>query len=370
MRVLLVDSSDRGGIAAYTRSLCDGLDALGIDARICAPAGAERGSTPLAEHRWGPGFDSQGAVRRKARLAFELAAAPASLGRALRALQPDVVHFQTEVMARLEPVLLRLVHRSAAVVVTAHDPIPHEGGARILSRQAARWQQADAVIIHGHEPLRLVQSSAGNALVRVIPSDLLVGNPRAKRMGREAARQRLGIDQEVGDKPFALLSGLLRPYKGLDLMASAWPRVLKELPDARLFVVGQAYGAAADSLAELQSKPGISVIEGFIPEDEVEPWLEAANVVLLPYSHGSHSQVLHRAAEMGTPVIASPPLAEETHRLSAGLAIPLDPELWAETIATALARGSLSEPPLPSRGGTAVATARLYEEILVSRREA
>lgn len=368
MRVLLVDSSDRGGIAAYTAALVEDLRAAGVDARLCAPPGSERGSPPLAEHRWGPEFDSASALSRRGRLAFEMLAAPLSVERALRTVRPDVVHFQSGVMARLEPLLIERIRRVAAVVITAHDPIPHEGGAAELSRSAARWRRADAVVIHGHEPLRLVQSSAGKALVRVIPSDLLFGAGRAQRLGREAARRRLGIHQAVGDEPFALLTGLLRPYKGIDLLARAWPGVAEARSGARLFVVGQAYGEARQALGELSRKPGVEVREGFIPDEVVDPWLEAANVVLLPYSHGSHSQVLHRAAEMGTPAIVSPPLAEELHRLSAGLAIPLDPRLWAETIAAALGPEPLAEPPLPTRGDTAAATAALYEELVASRR--
>ena len=54
----------------------------------------------------------------------------------------------------------------------------------------------------------------------------------------------------------ALLLGLLRPYKGIGLLAQAWPKVAATLPDARLLLVGDAayywrFGFSAEKTAAL-----------------------------------------------------------------------------------------------------------------------
>lgn len=358
MRVLLVDASDRGGIATYTARLRLVLADAGVDARLAAPPGLEHGSPPLGRHRWGPEFDALSLPRRKALLAGEVVTSSLALRRAVAAVAPDLVHLHTEVVPRVDPLVLSWIARRLPVVVTAHDAVPLEGGASALAKSARRWRAVDAVVVHGREPVRLVESSAPGTLVRVIPSDLHLGG---EPIPRGTARSRLGL----GQGPLALLLGTLRPYKGLGTVADAWPAVLQAVPEATLAVVGQAYGQF-DGLSRLSSMERVDFRQGFVPEGDIDAWAAAADVVLLPYHHGAHSGVLHRAVAMGTPVIGSPPLAEEIHRMAAGAFVPLDGEAWAKAISSALSDG-LPPPRLRDEAPMARATVELYQEVIAGR---
>ena len=95
----------------------------------------------------------------------------------------------------------------------------------------------------------------------------------------------------------ALLLGQVRPYKGVSPPARAWPPVAAALPGARLFVVGEAYDDA--DLDRLEGAPGVEVRRGFVPEDDLDRWSAAADVLVLPYAAGSHSGVLHRGLAGG-----------------------------------------------------------------------
>ncbi len=240
-------------------------------------------------------------------------------------------------------------------MLTIHDPVPLEGGARAAADQARRWRAADALIIHGEEPRCFVEASAPGVPVHVVPVDLPLGGPA---LGRAEARKRLGLE----DVPTALLLGQVRPYKGVGLLAQAWPQVAAALPGSRLLVVGEAYESA--DLALLEACSGVEVRRGFVPEGDLDLWAAAADVLVLPYSVGSHSGVLHRGLAAGTPVLASPPLAEEVFRTGAGAVVPLDPGAWAEALVPALSTHPLPRPDAPTGRGTAQGTLRVYREVL------
>ncbi len=358
LKVLLVDASDRGGIATYTAELKRELREEGVDVVLAAPEGVGDEGAVLAGGRWGPDIDRLGRFALYRLRLADLGPAALTLLRAVARTRPDVVHVQTDVVPGIDHLVLRLIARRYPLVITAHDPIPHESGVRELAHQAKRWRVADAVIIHGHEPLQLVESSAGGTPVHVVPVDLRLG--RAS-ISRSEARGRLGL----ADQPTALLLGLLRPYKGIGLIAEAWPKVAAALPDARLLLVGDPYECPA--LDELERTPGVEVRRGFVPEEQVDWWAAAADVLVLPYRHGAHSGVLHRGLAVGTPVLASPSLSEEVLRSSAGRVVPLDAALWSETLTEVLGGHPLPRPPKLAGRLTVSGTMAVYQQVLANR---
>jgi glycosyltransferase involved in cell wall biosynthesis len=364
--VLLVDASDRGGIARYTACLRAGLEAEHAAVALAGPAGVGDAGRVLAVARWGPEVERMGRARLYALRLAEVAPAARSFLRAVASERPDVVHVQTEVVPGLDPVVLRRVARRAPVVLTVHDPHPLEGGARAAADQARRWRAADALVLHSEEPRAFVEASAPGVAIHVVPVDPYFFAPPARPvLSRTEARRALG----VGEGPVALLLGQVKAYKGVSLLARAWPSVAAAVPGARLFVVGQAYDDA--ELTPLAGCPGVELRLGFVPEDDLDRWAAAADVLALPYGSGSHSGVLHRGLAAGTPVLASPPLAEEVYRTRAGAVVALDPDAWAEALAGALGAHPLDPPAPPDRGHAAGSTARatiaVYRQIVAAR---
>jgi glycosyltransferase involved in cell wall biosynthesis len=312
----------------------------------------------LRGRRWGPDVDRLGKARLYALRLRELGPSVLAFSRVVTRAHPSIVHAQTEVVPGLDPVVLARISRRVPVVLTIHDPVPLEGGARAAADQARRWRAADALIIHGEEPRRFVEASAPGVPVHVVPVDLVLGGPAVPRA---QARKELGLD----DVPTALLLGQVKPYKGTGLLARAWPQVTAAVPGAKLLVVGEAYDSA--DLAGLENCPGVEVRRGFVPEGDLDRWAAAADVLVLPYSVGSHSGVLHRGLAAGTPVVASPPLAEEVYRTGAGAVVPLDPGAWAQALVPALSSHPLPRPSPPTGRGTARGTLAVYRQVLAAR---
>jgi glycosyltransferase involved in cell wall biosynthesis len=357
-RVLLVDGSDRGGIARYSDRLRSALEAEGTAVALAAPAPRADPGLALARRRWGPDVTGAARLRLRARRLGEIGPSALLLGRAVMRSRCDIVHVQTDVVPVFDHVAVAAIARRLPVVITAHDPDPLEGGARALERQARRWRAADAVIIHGEGPRPLVERSAPGVPVHVVPVDLALGSPGP---GRAEARRRLGLDEA----PTALLLGLIRPYKGIDVLADAWPSVVARVPGARLLLVGEPYGCP--ELDRLERAEGVELRAGFVAEDDFDSWAAAADVVVLPYHRGSHSGILHRAVAAGTPVLASPSLADEVQRTGAGLVVALDPPSWADALVAALTGDPPAPPPAPTGRSTALATLAVYRDVLSRR---
>jgi glycosyltransferase involved in cell wall biosynthesis len=358
VRVLVVDISDRGGIARYTDCLRSALLSEGAAVSLAAPAPRADVGLALSPRRWGPDVSGVARLRRRGRRLAEIGPSALSLARAVSRARGQVVHMQTDVVPVVDHVAVRAIARRTPVVITAHDPEPLHGGEHARDRQARRWRAADAVIIHGDSQRGLVERAAPGVPVHVVPVDLPLGGPAVPRA---EARRALGLD----GAPTALLLGLIRPYKGIDVLADAWPSVVARVPGARLLLVGEPYACA--ELDRLVRSEGVELRAGFIAEEDLDRWAAAPEVLVLAYHRGAHSGILHRAVAAGTPVLASPSLADEVHRTGAGLVVPLDAAAWADALVTALSGSPPPPPPPPTGRSTAQATLAVYRDVLERR---
>jgi glycosyltransferase involved in cell wall biosynthesis len=106
----------------------------------------------------------------------------------------------------------------------------------------------------------------------------------------------------------ALFLGLIRPYKGVDLLLEAMARQLLGC-DWLLVVAGEPWGELGSALQrqvrDLGIEDRVRLRLGWVPEPEVPPLLAAADVVVLPYRSGSQSAVAPLALAAGLPVLST-----------------------------------------------------------------
>lgn len=125
-----------------------------------------------------------------------------------------------------------------------------------------------------------------------------------KRYDKESARKKLGIES----KHVVLFFGLIRQYKGLDRFIAAMPKVLKEAPDTMGLIVGEAYediGPYKEQIAQLGLDEHIKMVNAFIPNEEIEPWFKAADLICLPYRSATQSGITMIAYGMRRPVVVT-----------------------------------------------------------------
>jgi glycosyltransferase involved in cell wall biosynthesis len=189
--------------------------------------------------------------------------------------------------------------RGGRVVYTVHNLGQHEGeGAQVESEGLKRLLAlADAVHVHNEF---MAQALAGSSRLVTIPHGHYAG-AYPNQIGRDQARQRLDIPD---DSFVYLFLGLIRPYKGLEELLPAFGRLAD--PGSLLLVAGQSrprdYAASLAGAAGADGR--VRWHPHFVPGDQVQVWMNAADVVVLPYRRVSTSGAALLALSFGKPVIA------------------------------------------------------------------
>ncbi len=173
--------------------------------------------------------------------------------------------------------------KGVRIVWTAHNLSDHESVRPMLdafnSRQVARM--AHAIIAHSDVAKELVIGHFGvdPAKVHVIPHANYVDlYPRT--VSREDARATLGIES---DTTVLLFLGGIRPYKGINLLLDAFASI--DAPKLRLRVVGSVFEDMdlSDLTARAERDSRVELVPGFVPDEQLQIHLRAADAVVLPY---------------------------------------------------------------------------------------
>lgn len=112
---------------------------------------------------------------------------------------------------------------------------------------------------------------------------------------RQALRSRLGL----AGAPVVLFTGRLEPEKQVQHLVSIWPQVQAAHPGATLLLVGTG---SQEGLLKQQAGSGV-LFTG--PVDDVAPYLQAADLFVLPSATEGLSNALLEALAAGLPAIAT-----------------------------------------------------------------
>ncbi len=209
----------------------------------------------------------------------------ARVRRQIQGFAPQVVHAHDGADPRTLPMLAGL-----PTVLSLHDPVPHPGqpvpGARkrwFLHGSRDMWRNRASVIV--------VHSERLCAEVALAASQRCVSIP-------------LGLHVEPSplappSQPVVGFFGRLVPYKGLDVLARAMPRVWEERPEVRLQVRGA--GDCGLPLADRRA----TVDRRYLPESELAQFFGSVSLVVLPYTQASQTAVGGVAAGYGVPAVVS-----------------------------------------------------------------
>ena len=289
MRVAVVDPP--AYTPPYDHSLCAALARRGLDVALetsrfrYGPVPREDGYRRVERfYRWAP----RSAALKAAQHPLDMLGLAADLRRTER--RP--VHFQWLPVRALDA---RLVRRfRGPLVYTAHEALPR--------RARGLVKAMDAVVVHTHTGRErlLRELDAVPEKVHVIPHGAF---EYLARQHDEAA-----IDPRVGDldgRRVVLFFGLLRPYKGIDVLIEAFAATP---PDAVLLVVGMPR-MPVEPLERFARDLGIGdrvrFIPRFVADPEIPAYFRRADLVVLPYRSIEHSGVLFTALAFGSPLILS-----------------------------------------------------------------
>ena len=225
------------------------------------------------------------AARRVAKLAEHV---PDMLRYRRLAQTADVVHFQWLSVQQIDWALLP---RSRPLVITAHDVLPREPRPGQVRGQRRVYDRFDAIVVHSEHGRARLTSELGIAPERVHVIAHGVFEHLADAPPVPAPFET--------DLPVVLCFGLMRPYKGIDLLLEAW----RGVEGAELWVAGMPRMDIAPLLA--MAPPGVRFVPRFIGDHELPGYFRRADLVVAPYREIDQSGVLFTALAFGRPLLLS-----------------------------------------------------------------
>jgi glycosyltransferase involved in cell wall biosynthesis len=191
----------------------------------------------------------------------------------------------------------------------------------------------------------LKQNSGFVVMSKSVRDDLLTLQPNARyilqehplydhfgdKQDKKLAIQQLNLDS---DKKTLLFFGLIRDYKGLDLLIDAMS-LLDE--SYQLVIAGESYGDFGKYRQAIESSPAcsrIKVMNRYIADDEVPQLFSAADLLVTPYRSATQSGVIPIAYHFDLPVLVTDVggLKENIERAGTGLVCLPTVESLAENI--------------------------------------
>jgi glycosyltransferase involved in cell wall biosynthesis len=297
VRVHVVDPS--AYTPPYDHALCRALGAAGAEVELFTSRFAYGSVSPPEGYVRRDFFyraavgPPRSRVRRTAKLAEHV---PDMLRYRRAARAAEVVHFQWLTVQHLDGHLLPAAHSAAGtgrpLVLTAHDILPREPRAGQIAAQRRLYERFDALVVHSDHGRRRLTDELGidSARVHVIPVGAFtyaVAGPPPPPASFQT------------DVPVVLFFGLLRPYKGLDLLLDAW----RGIDGAELWVVGMPRMDISSLRAT--APPNVRFVSRFVSDGEMVEYFARADLAVLPYREIDQSAVAFTALGAGVPMLLS-----------------------------------------------------------------
>lgn len=221
--------------------------------------------------------------------------------------KPDIVIFKywLPLMAPCFGSIARIIkqNRHTQVITILDNIVPHEGrpGDKLLTRYFVK-------------PIDGFIGMSASVLddLNIFDSDkprLFSPHPVFDNFGqpirREEALEKLDLDPGYR---YILFFGLVREYKGLDIMIEAFAGARREIKNLKLIVAGEFYTSPEPykkQIRDLELEEDIIMHPSFIPDNEVAKWFCASDIVAQPYKTATQSGVTQIGYHFNKPMLVS-----------------------------------------------------------------
>ena len=182
--------------------------------------------------------------------------------------------------------------------------IPHEKrfGDKILSSYF--FKKMDGLIVMAEKgKTQLEQIFKIKKEIRYSPHPLF--DIYGDKVSKELACAHLNISAEYN---YILSFGLVRKYKGVDLLIQAFNEIKDDFPNHKLLIAGESYDNwqdYQDLIDKLNLNDRIVRVNEFIANEEVKYFFSAADYLALTYRTATQSGVTQIAYSMETPMLVT-----------------------------------------------------------------
>lgn len=216
------------------------------------------------------------------------------LGRRLRAFDKIIfVWWLPTIQGPIYITIMAALGKShAEKILLCHNVLPHEGKPGDRTVTGLVLKRIDRVLVHTSAQAVIASelttkpvatASLPLALPSTVPATPITNRPLKHQL---------------------LYFGIVRPYKGLDVLLHA----LAELPDVHLVVAGEFWGgsqAYTNLITDLHITSQVTIHPGYATDQELADYFAACDALVLPYRGGTASQNVGIGHAFGVPVIAT-----------------------------------------------------------------
>lgn len=223
--------------------------------------------------------------------------------RRIAAWEPDVLvmkYWMSWFAPSLGHVARHLRRKGCKVITVLDNVIPHEP--RFFDKPLTRF------FLRSCDGFVALSDTVRDDLLRLRPDApyILHPHPLYDHFGPAADRTeallRFGLDPA---KKTLLFFGLIRDYKGLDILIDAFAGLGD---DYQLLIAGEPYGSFEKYRKQMAALPGRDRIKAFpryIDDGEVKDFFGAADLVVLPYRSATQSGISSIATHFEVPMVVT-----------------------------------------------------------------
>lgn len=311
LKVMMIDPWGVNNLSMFTNGLCGALENyvelnLYTNYYYIKNAGAtypvERVFFRFSQNMRG------GAVRRAIRV-LEYIIAYIMILRHYRRRQFDLVHIQWFLLNKVDMIFIKLLKKMGATIIfTAHNVVPHVNGNRYVPDLRRIYRMVDKIIVHGQ--------SIASDFTELFPdyAEKLFVQPHGpyESVARADVKQEL-IPEEMLTKVqgakglVCLFCGYMFYNKGVDRLAKLWLDYYTE-SEHILIIAGRKthyYPELEELEPSIKRCNNIIYVDEYINDNLFSFFMQATDLVILPYRHASMSGVIFSAAAFSKAVLCT-----------------------------------------------------------------
>lgn len=190
------------------------------------------------------------------------------------------------------------------IIWTVHNIISHESNFKAIELFFTKiiTRLCNKIIVHSPFAKNKVINiyKVRKSLIMIIPHGNYI-NCYENVISKVLARKQLQLRTE---NIVFLCFGQIRPYKGISELITTFKKL--KYKQAKLLIIGKPYNSeiAKEILERCNIDESIKCVFKFIPDNEVQIYMNAADVAILPYKDILTSGAIILAISFGKPIIA------------------------------------------------------------------
>jgi D-inositol-3-phosphate glycosyltransferase len=296
----------RGGIALFSNRLAESLSAAGHEVNIVTfkmqyPGFLFPGKSQFVPEQNGTDLTISREINSINPFNW------IKVGNQLSKEKPDLVIFKywMPFMAPCFGTIAKQIKKNGTtkIIALVHNLIPHEK--RIGDKGLTQFfiKKMDGFIAMSKSVLKDIEKFDASKQKMLSPHPLYDNFGESK--SREEALKAIGLDTQCN---YLLFFGIVRKYKGLDILLSAFADKNLNNGKLKLIVAGEFYDDNAEYLDIIKKhklEDNVILRSTFIPDAEVVNYFCAADIIVQPYRNATQSGVTQIAYHFNKPMLVT-----------------------------------------------------------------